>query len=295
VADASIPTGRETVPDVLVRGVVDRVAALRENLGPGGRIAAIGVGCAGLINVDRGIVRLSPNLPTWRDVPLRDRLRDALQRPVSLVNDANAFAYAEGRYGAGAGCATGLFVTLGTGVGGAVVIAGKLQGGAHGLAGEIGHVSVDVDGVECPCGGRGCLEMLVGSSRIIERAERKIASGASGAAIRAATGDGEMTTRAIAMAAEAGDRTARAVFAEVGEIIGIALAGVSNFLDPDVIVIGGGVAEAGEVLWEPLRRTFDARVMAPADIRPQIRPSRFGASAGLIGAARFAYDRTTAA
>jgi glucokinase len=228
------------------------------------------------------------------DVPLRKLVADAIGTPVSLINDANAFGYGEHRHGAGRGRRLGVYVTLGTGVGGSVIGEGGFLEGAHGLAGEIGHMCVAIDGPPCPCGARGCLEMFVGSARIVELAERKIRSGAPGEAIRRASerDEGRTTPRAIAEAAEGGDWTARAVYAEIGEIVGSALAGVANLLDPDVIVIGGGVAMAGDVLWTPIRRAFDRQAIAPDDMRADVEPARFGADAGLVGAAAFARDES---
>lgn len=255
-------------------------------------VSAVGVGCAGLIDTATGVVRVSPNLPGWRDEPLRDLLSRAVGAPVSLINDANAFGYAESRFGSGKGTRVGIYVTLGTGVGGVLMTDGGVFGGAHGMAGELGHMMVDAGGAMCLCGGRGCLETLVGSARIVALAERKIASGAPGAAIRKAAGEsgGDITPKAIATAARAGDFTARAVFAEVGDVLGRAMASAGNLFDPEVIVVGGGVSRAGESLWTPMRDAFASQSIAPEDIRAALEPARLGEDAGLIGAATFARD-----
>ncbi len=292
----AVPTGLDITPEALALGVRDRILpAIRDARAMGEEITAVGVGSAGLVDVTAGLVRTSPNLPTWRDAPLQRLFSHALALPVVLINDADAFAYAEGKHGAGAGHRAGLFVTLGTGVGGGIMVDGRLFGGAHGVAGEIGHMSVDVQGEPCPCGGRGCLESFVGSAKIADRAERKIASGAPGTAIREAAGDGPITAAAISEAARAGDWTARAVYAEIAEILGTALAGVANLLSLDVIVIGGGVADAGDALWGPMRRTLHDRTMAPESMKPRLYASRFGALAGVVGAAAFARDQLASA
>jgi glucokinase len=184
-------------------------------------------------------------------------------------------------------------VTLGTGVGGSIVLDGRFVKGAHGIAGEVGHMCVDVKGPVCGCGGRGCLEQFVGNARIVERAILKIRNGAPGEAIQRAAGGGDapVTPKAIAQAASEGDWTAGSVFREIGEILGTTLAGVGNLLGLDVIVLGGGVAEAGEVLFAPAREALERRSMFPRHQKPRLLPSRFGIDAGLVGACAFARDR----
>jgi glucokinase len=285
-----VPTGAGATPEALVAATsasVRRFVADAEQA-----VTAVGVGCAGLVDTDRGAILVSPNLPLWHDVILGDLLSKAITLPVHLINDADAFAYGEAHEGAGAGCVAGLFLTLGTGVGGAIVLGGELYRGAHGLAGEVGHIVVDIDGERDGCGLPGCLERLVGNARIVERAERRIRSGAPGAAIADAAEGGAITPKAIAAAAAAGDETARDVYAEVGTILGTTLAGLNNLLSLDAIVIGGGVSEAGDILFEPIAAAFRARSMVPRGKQPAIRRCRFGADAGLIGAALFARDRS---
>ncbi len=281
----SVPTGSGEDVDRLIAELAAAVAEVAELAGS--EATAIGVGCAGLIDVERGIVGLSPNLPSWRDVPLRDLLAEAAGLPVTLINDADAFAFGEAALGAGHGARCGLYVTLGTGVGGAIVAGGRLFGGAFGTAGEIGHMCVDVDGPRCPCGGRGCLEMFVGNARIVERARRLVESGAEsilGSEIDA------LTPKRIAEAAAGGDWAARRAFDETGRILGIALAGVCNLLSVDRVVIGGGVARAGDVLLGPVAEAVHAHTMAPTDQKPRVVPSAFGAEAGAIGAAMYANE-----
>lgn len=280
----------------IVETLARAIGTLAEKAPRGETAAFIGIGCAGLIDVEHGVVGLSPNLPSWRDVPLRDLLSDATGLPVALINDADAFGHAEALLGAGKGSKAGLFVTLGTGVGGAIWLDGHFVHGAHGIAGEVGHMCIDVRGPECPCGGRGCLEQFVGNARIVERAELKIRNGALGQGIvEAAGGAGcSITPKAIAQAANGGDLTARAVFAEVGEILGTAFAGLGNLLGLDVIVLGGGVAEAGEVLLAPTRRALSQRSMFPEHQKPRVVPSRFGVDAGLVGACVVARQRFAA-
>lgn len=296
LARARVPTGSGADADGLVASLAGAIESLVTAVPPdAGTIDRIGIGCAGLIDVDRGVVGLSPNLPAWRDVPLRDLLRTATGLPVALVNDADAFALAEGTRGAGAGCRVGLFLTLGTGIGGAIVRGGHLDTGAFGMAGEVGHMTVDPWGERCACGGRGCLELFLGNRRLVAAARRRIASGASDAGIVDALGDpgSGLTPKVLADAAHAGDPTARAVFTDAGHVLGLALAGLHNLLSLDVIVMGGGVAGAGDVLFEPTRASFASHVMAPEPARPELRASRYGAEAGVVGASVVAFDRAS--
>ena len=265
----------------------------------------VGVGCAGLIDARAGVVRTSPNLPLWRDVPLVAHLsarlagselgpRQAGSTPhggrtpaVLLDNDANVFSFAEGFYGAAKDSANAVFVTLGTGVGGGLKLDGRMYTGSCGFAGEIGHVTIDPDGPVCACGNRGCLESFVGSGSIVRRARRLIEEEGResewlGPALSSLD---RLTARDIGKAAEAGNALAIRVFGEAGEYLGVALAGVINLLNPDVIVLGGGVSRAGEPLFSAVRSTVLRRALALPSKCTRILPALFGEDAGVVGAA----------
>jgi glucokinase len=204
---------------------------------------------------------------------------------VRVLNDANAFALAEARCGAGRGAQVVLGLTLGTGVGGGIVIGGRLHTGAHGFAGEVGHVSLERDGPPCACGNRGCLETFVGNRAIVAR-YLELSGGPSARVLEGAGGRVEaITPEAIHQAALAGEAAARATFQRTGEILGIALAGLANVLDPDVIVLGGGVSQAGEMLLAPARRLLRERCMIPEPWLPEIRTASLGPEAAVVGAA----------
>jgi glucokinase len=167
-----IETRAQDQPEATIHRLVEALGRLRERAArdfSGGGIVPMGIGCAGLITAESGTVRLSPNLPLWKDVPLGPRVADALGAPTVVLNDANAFVLAEGRAGAGRDATYLLGLTLGTGVGGGILIGGRLYTGTHGFAGELGHTTVDMDGPPCPCGGRGCLETFLGSKAIVRR------------------------------------------------------------------------------------------------------------------------------
>jgi glucokinase len=254
-------------------------------------VAAIGIGMAGLVDVRTGVLLMTPNL-TWRNLPLADPVRATFGVPVTVDNDATAAAWAESRLGASHGYERSLFVGVGTGIGGGIVAGGRIVRGAHGLAGEIGHVIVEPSGPLCGCGNRGCWEQ-VGSGLAIARAgARAIEDHPKGAIARLAAGDPRRVTgELVTEAARAGDDVALGIFAEVGRRLGEGVAGLVNILDPEIVVIGGGASEAGEVLLAPLRAAFVASVEG-ADVRPHVPIVRasLGNDAGAIGAGLLALE-----
>jgi glucokinase len=255
------------------------------------RVVAIGIGMAGLIDVRSGVLLSTPNL-VWRHLPLGEGLGATYGLPVIVNNDATSAAWGESRLGASRGRDDSLFVGVGTGIGGGIVAGGRLVRGAHGFAGEIGHTIVEPGGPPCGCGNLGCWEQ-VASGLAIARAGRRAVSDEPGYGIaRLAGGDplratGELVTEA----ARGGDEVAVAILATVGRRLGEGVAGLVNVLDPEVVVIGGGVGEAGEVLLGPLREAFIASLEG-ADVRPEVPivPAQLGNDAGAIGAALLALD-----
>lgn len=264
------------------------IACAREVRSPD--VVAIGVGAAGLADVASGSVRYAPNL-AWREFPITARLRDALGLPVRLDNDATAAAWAEYRFGAGRGHRHLLLVTVGTGLGGGMVSDGRLQRGAHGFAGEIGHIIVEPEGPRCGCGNRGCWERVASGWTIEELGRAAIddptcliatLAGGDRAAVR-----GPLVTEA----ARAGDPGAIAIFGRVGARLGEGIAGLVNVLDPEIVIVGGGVSAAGELLLEPTRAAFAAAVEAPEHRPPvPIVAAELGSDAGAIGAAVLALE-----
>lgn len=291
VAEHEIATPLDRSP----RDAVARIAGAVEALDAQQPIAAVGVGCAGLIDMQRGVVLLSPNLPAWRDLPLGPWLEEDLGQPVAVLNDANAFALAETRVGAGRGQSPVVALTIGTGIGGAVLYEGQFAAGRHGFSGEVGHMSIAWDGPRCSCGNRGCLELYVGR-RPIETAYRTASAGSADQAGNAAA-DGRwaaVTPRLIAAAAARGDPLARQVYARAGEQLGTALANLQNLIDPARFVIGGGIAQAGDLLLAPARATLAARAMAGPARVATVCQATLGTRAGIIGAAMHGRDRCLA-
>ncbi|HTR71098.1 MAG TPA: ROK family protein [Mycobacteriales bacterium] len=250
------------------------LAELLVDLCGGNSPVAVGIGCGGPMRWPEGAV--SPlNLPAWRDFPLRARIRDLFDGvPVRLVNDAIAMAIAEHWRGAGVGSRAFLGVVVSTGVGGGLVLDGRVLTGGSGNAGHIGHAVVDPDGPPCGCGGRGCLEAIARGPALVEWALAHGWRGPPGA-------DG----RALRAAATAGDPVARAAFERAGSALGVAIATAAHLLELDTVAVGGGLSSAGELLLDPARRTFAAHVRMGFASRCAIVPAVLGVDAGLIGAA----------
>jgi glucokinase len=257
-----------------------------------GDVLAVGVGAAGMVDADDGVLRFAPNL-AWRELPIETRMRDALDLPVLVDNDANVAAYAEYRFGAGRGYRHLLLVTVGTGIGGGIVSDGRLFRGAHGFAAEIGHIIVEPDGPPCGCGNRGCWEQIA-AGQAIARLGREAAATPEGATIlEVAGGDPELVTGAVVTrTATDGDPASVAILREVGRRLGEGIAGLLNVLDPQLVVVGGGAIEGGgELILGPARAACERSVEAP-EHRPNVPivPAEFGNDAGAIGAATLALE-----
>lgn len=257
-------------------------------------VCGIGVGAAGLVDAARGAVVFAPHL-AWRDEPLRDRLADRLELPVVVDNDANAAAWAEHRFGAGRGESHLVMITLGTGIGGAVLTDGHLLRGRHGLAGEFGHQQVVPDGRRCECGNKGCWEQYASGTVLRREGAELVELGGPTAGALAAACDGDperLQGDDVTRLAREGDPAAGEILAEVGHWLGVGLAGVAAALDPGRFVIGGGLSEAGELLLAPARAAL-ARHLIGRGHRPvpELRAAELGVGAGLVGAADLARPR----
>jgi glucokinase len=266
-----------------VAATVETVSELAAELAAAGG-EAIGVGAAGMVDFAAGVLRYAPNL-AWREIPLRDLLSERTGLPCVVDNDANVAAWGEYRFGAARGYRHVLAVTVGTGIGGGIVADGELFRGAHGFAAEIGHIIVEPDGPPCGCGNRGCWEQ-VASGRALGRLARAEVEREPAGRIAALAGGAEASGRHVSEAAREGDPAAAAIFATVGRRLGEGIAGLVNILDPEVVIVGGGVAEEGAVLLEPAREAFLDAVEAP-EHRPEvpILAATLGNDAGAIGAA----------
>jgi glucokinase len=260
----------------------DRDAADRE-------IEAVGIGIPSLVDQATGRAMNTVHLPL-RDVSVRDVMAERLGVPVFVDNDANLALLAEHRFGAARGAGHAVMLTLGTGIGGAVVADGRLVRGAQGGAGEFGHTVVDLDGPACTCGSYGCLETVV-SGRALGREGTRVARAVPDSGLgRALAGGREVTGALVTELAHDGDRAARDVVALMGMRLGVGLANVINALNPEVVVIGGGLIAAGDMLLEPARQVVRERALAPSRDVARIVRARFGDESGMLGAAVLAFD-----
>ncbi|HEX5541488.1 MAG TPA: ROK family glucokinase [Micromonospora sp.] len=268
--------------------IVEVVAKLAESH----QVSAVGIGAAGWIDPNRSAVLFAPNI-AWRDEPLREYVGDAVGLPVVVENDANAAAWAEFRYGAGRDADDSMvMLTIGTGVGGGIILGGELLRGSHGIAGELGHLLAVENGHPCGCGRLGCLEQYASGHALVRFAR----SGARQEPARAvgllerAGGDVEaISGRMVTAAAQAGDEVAVEAFTEVGRWLGMGLADLVQILDPQLLVIGGGVIEAGPLLLEPVYQSYVAALARRSRLpMAAVRAAELGNTAGVIGAADLA-------
>ena len=273
--------------DVIVE-VVTELAAGRE-------IEAVGIGAAGWIDATRSTVLFAPNL-AWRDEPLRDHVRSAVDLPVIVENDANVAAWAEFRYGAARHADDSMVMfTIGTGVGGGIVLGGELVRGSHGVAAELGHMLAVPDGHRCGCGRLGCIEQYASGSALVRFARAGARQEPHRATALLELGGGDVdaiTGPMVTAAAKAGDQVSIEAFAQLGRWLGIGLADLAQILDPQVLVVGGGVVDAGDLLLGPTTRSFmDSLAQRGRLPVAKVRPAELGNSAGVIGAADLARRR----
>ena len=250
---------------------------------------AVGLGIPSLVDFESGTSVACVHLPL-EGVPVRDVMATRLGLPVHVDNDVNLALLGEVRGGAASGARNAVMLTLGTGVGGALWVDGGMRRGADGAAGELGHMTVDLDGPPCQgnCPNRGCLEALVSGPAIAREGDR-VAAARPGSALERARSDGApITGELVTDHALAGDSDAREVIARVGERLGAGLVGIVNAFNPEVVVIGGGVSRAGDLLLEPARQVVRERALRPSGATARIELARFGDEAGVIGAGLFA-------
>ena len=256
-----------------------------------GAAAGVGVGVAGLVDRATGVLVACPNLPGWEGFHGAEAFSTALGIPAVVENDASVAALAEATLGAGRGRDPVALLTLGTGVGGGLVIGGRIVHGRRGFAGEFGHMALTVDGgPRCACGARGCVEAFLRSSHVVARALELAANlpDPPTPVLARALASGEATARSVGEAARQGDPVALAVFTELGRHLGMAIANVISALNPEAVIVGGGVALAGDVLIDTARTTALARVMPPLAEDVVILPAELGDRGGMLGAALLA-------
>ena len=271
----------------VVARLADSIRRMQDEAsGRGFRVAAAGVGAPGVIQGDRGIVVKSPNFPDWNNLPLKDELESIVGIPVTIENDANAAALGEQWQGAGRGIGSMILLTLGTGVGGGIVLNSKIWQGADGMAGEIGHMTLVPDGRKCGCGNTGCLEMYASARGIIMTYQEELSRSGTGPL----TGD-TLTSARVYQAARDGDAGAMRAMQSMGAMLGIGIASLINIFNPEMIVIGGGVKDAWDLFIPSAREEIKRRAFQIPAERTAVVQSKLGDNAGLIGAAASAFQR----
>jgi glucokinase len=257
---------------------------------PRGEIGGVGIGLPGMIDMDRGEVLFLTNLPGhWPDVPLQKSIEVGTGLPTCLINDVRAMTLGEWKHGAGRGVDTVACFAIGTGVGGGLVINGRLQLGIDGMAGELGHMIIDLNGPLCGCGSRGCVEVYASGPAIAAMGVKAVMQGMT-TSIGALVGYdlNRITSKVIYQAAISGDAIARSIFEQAGYCLGVAVSNILVSVGPRKVVIGGGVAQAGDLLLEPIRKTVKDLVHIVPVSQVEIVPAALGTHAGLMGAAVWA-------
>ena len=254
---------------------------------PQENILGIGIGSPGLLNPETGQLKIVTNIPNLNDIYLTKGISDYLNKPAFLDNDVNTMSLGEFYYGSGKGKKNVIALTVGTGVGGGIILNGELYRGTTFTAGEIGHMSIARDGKYCSCGNYGCLERYVGKEGIIERFEIYKSKGIE-TSIDKYLEDGKITPKAISMAAKDGDKISIEVLKETGEILGHAIASLVNILNPEMIIIGGGISNAGDLLMEPIRMGMLKHAYTIPASAVEIVRAQLGNDAGLVGSASLA-------
>jgi glucokinase len=272
-------------------GVVDALAAAVRDVSTGHAVEAVGIGAAGYVDDKRATVVFAPNI-RWRHEALKDKVEQRVGLSVVVENDANAAAWGEYRFGAGVGHDDVICITLGTGLGGGIIIGGRLHRGRFGLAGEIGHVRMVPDGLLCGCGSQGCWEQYASGRALVRYARQRAVAQPENAQLLLSLGDGTpegIDGRHISEAARGGDKVATDSFRELARWAGAGLADLASLFDPSAFIVGGGVSDEGELVLEPIRKSF-RRWLVGGEYRPhaQVVAARLGGKAGLVGAADLA-------
>lgn len=285
------PSLQDQPPDSTLGQIVEacREVIAAEGIAAG-QVGGVGIGLPGIMDIHTGICFWSPNFAQWQNVPIGPTVGAGLGIPAFILNDAKCAALGELVYGAGKGVRNMVMITLGTGIGGAFVVDGKLLIGPNGSIGEVGHQTLDPNGPRCGCGNFGCWEAMCARDAIIDLTDRKLQAGRT-SLLRELAPRGGVTPELVSRAAAEGDAVALEVFNEIGFLLGVGVAGLINILNPERFVIGGGISQAGELLFGPIRRTVDRRAVPMQRKTAEIVPALLGDNAGVMGAAALVLDR----
>lgn len=289
IAREYLATLAEEGPDVVIRRMLAAFDSTRAkaNLARSA-LSTVVIAAAGAIDTEKGVVTSSPNLPGWINVPLKEILEEKTGYKVSIINDASAAALGEHRFGAGRETTNLIYITVSTGIGGGIIIDKKLYSGISGSAGEIGHMTVDLNGPRCSCGNTGCLEMLASGKAMARAAQSRIAGGAKSLLLELVEGEPRnISARIIAAAAARGDPLSLEIISQAAIYLGIGMVNLVNIFNPDMIVIGGGVARIGNPLLEPARKIVSERAFELPAQAVKIVPSQLWDNAAVLGCAAF--------
>ncbi len=290
---AQVPTPADAGPDSVIETMVSGAAELLDREGiSAGNVVGVGIGSPGPLDLDAGVVIGMPNISGFVNIPLRDRIGDGLGIPAVLENDASVAALGEYLCGSGKGMDVMVMLTLGTGIGGGMVIAGRLARGAHGIGAEAGHMIVEPDGEPCPCGQRGCLERYASASALARYARRLIEQDRRKSSLADLLGrKGDLDAVDVNEARRAGDALAAEVWDRSIRYLAVGCVSIARLLDPDLIVLGGGLAKAGDDLLGPLRRHFSRLNWTIDEQKTALALASLGNDAGVVGAAGAAWKR----
>jgi len=277
--------GQSSVVNRLL-SAVDHILNLK-NISPS-QLDSISIAAAGCIDIERGLVTSSPHFPGWSNVPLRDIVRDKYKVATFLLNDASAAVLGEHRFGSGKGANNLILLTVGTGIGGGIIINGKLYSGLFGGAGEIGHMTIDIGGTRCVCGNIGCLEILASGTAMAREAKRRLSLGESSSLFQMVRGRIDaITAEEIGIAAKGGDALALDIIGKAATYLGVGMVNMVNIFNPEMIIVGGGVAKLGDLLLDPARQVVKERAFSASARAVRIPLAQLGDKAGVIGAAVF--------
>lgn len=287
-AEVKVPTYAAEGYERVLGRIVQTVHEVEHQAGLSGRLLRVGLGAPGPLDVEKGVVHVAPNLG-WRNVPLKASLEALLGVPVFLDNDANLAAWGEFVYGAGREAQHLVYITVSTGIGGGLVFGGRLYRGASYGAGEVGHITVLPDGPECHCGNRGCLEALASGTAVAREARGLIARGGGRGILALAGGAVEaVTAKTVGAAAAQGDAEARELLDGAARWLGIGVAAVLNLLNPEVIVLGGGMMHSAPLFWETLQEEVRRRAFQSAWEATRLVTAELGGRSGVLGAVAYA-------
>ncbi len=269
-------------PEAVIERIIE---AIRQVGAPSDEITGIGIGAAGACEASTGVVTSSPNLPGWHNVPLRDTIQREFGTPTYMENDAAVAALGERYFGAGVGFDNLIYVALGTGIGGGIIIDGQLYQGASGAAGEIGHMTIDINGPRCNCGNIGCWETLASGTALAKEAVRQIEAGAQTTILNFANGDlKSVRAKTVHLAAQDGDRLAHELISRASYYLGVGLVNLINIFNPQLILIGGGLARIDRLLLEPALEVVEERAFKLSAKAVHIEIAKLGVDSGVLGA-----------